>query len=299
MILYYQVLRNAQLLAQGEIATPFQMGRQKEAEAHLKPVCVNERPDGPRRLIITPVSFDLSIPRHAFTVNEAGCDFIVENSGSSKKEGEARLPPNPFGHDRVVPECGRSLLVRHILPGEKITVKKDVGLVFDGGLLVRLSTGPANMLADSEASQITGETFQSLANLRSQLSESDLQRSLLDLPRDSQQEAVGLIKKALRAFDEEPGTARFYATVVNSVKEMIDVDRVVVLMRGEDRWYEKATSESGGSTIEPGAEMCAGVAQRPATYSRSLVKRVLETCETEIVEQVISPSSMVVSLQGI
>lgn len=304
MNLYYQVLRNAQLLAQGEIATPFQIGRQKEIEADLKPVCVSERPDGPRRLIITPVSVHLSIPRHAFTVSEAGCGFIVESSGSSKKEGEVpvapdRLAHDRLGHDRVVPDCGRSLLVRHILAGEKITVKKDVGLVFDGGLLVRLSTSPVNPLADSDAGSITGETFQSLANLRSHLLESDLQRSLLDLPQDTQQEAVALIKKALRAFNEEPGTARFYATVAGSVKEMIDVDRVVVLMRGQDRWYEKATSESSGSTTEPGADMWADVAQRPATYSRSLVKRVLETRETEVVEQIVSPSLMVASMQGI
>ena len=83
--------------------------------------------------------------------------------------------------------------------------------------------------------------------MRSQISEHDLQRSLLDLPHETQQETVDLIRKALRTFNEVPGTATFYETVVNTVKEMIDVDRVVVLMHGEGEWYEKATSEAPAS----------------------------------------------------
>lgn len=293
MILYYQVLRNAQLLAQGEIAPPFQIGRQNETEVHLKPVCVNERAVQ-RRLIIASLTSDLSVPRNAVSVTSSGSEFVIESNRPSKKDSDAKL-----GEDRIVPGCGRSLLVRHIHSGEKVVVKKDVALVFDGGLLVRLSTTPVAMIAGSDDSSNTGETFRSLASMQSFASEPSLQRSLLDLPQDAQQEAVDLIKKALRSFNEVPGTSKFYATVVNSVKEMIDVNRVVVLMRGEDCWYEKATSEGGPATIEAHAEANGEATPSQAIYSRSLVKRVMQTQQTEIVEQIVNADMLAASMQNI
>lgn len=292
MNLYYQVLRNAQLLAEGEIAAPFQIGRQNETEIDLKPVCVSER-SGQLRLIIAAISADLGVPRNALSVRTEGSEFIVENTRPGKKDDDARL-----GENRVLPECGRSLLVRHIRSGEKVTIKDSVALVFDGGLLVNLSTSPSALAGEADE-RVSGESFRSLASMQSYLSEHDLQRSLLDLPHDAQQESVDLIKKALRAFNEVPGTAKFYATVVSSVKEMIDVDRVIVLMRGAERWYEKATSEEAGAALEGGTDVPAEAAQRPAIYSRSLVKRVVETRQTEIIEQIVTPNMLTASMSGL
>src|SRR5688500_10529206 len=108
MILYYQVLRNAQLLSQGEIQLPLQIGRQNESATDLKPVCVNER-GSERRLVIASISADLGVPRSAVAVSESGSGFAVAKPQSANKEPVAKP-----GGERMVPASTRTLLVRHI-----------------------------------------------------------------------------------------------------------------------------------------------------------------------------------------
>ncbi|MGN6134799.1 MAG: adenylate/guanylate cyclase domain-containing protein [Aureliella sp.] len=286
MNLYYQVLRNAQLLAQGEITPPFQIGRQNEAERELTPVCISQPAVGPRRLVIASISSDLGVPRNALSVRAAdGAEFIVEKSLTTSKEHDTRP-----SDQRVLPACGRSLLVRHIGAGDQLAVKEEIALVFDGGLLVRLSARPggyAEGLHPHSEPAAAGETFQSLASLKDHAAEAVSQGSILDLPSDAQQEAVALVSSALRAFNQIPGSPEFFATVVSSVKEMIDVDRVLLLMRSDGGWLEKATSDD---TPAPPV---------PAVISRSLVQRVLQTRQTEIVESVVAPSMLAVSMRDI
>ena len=281
MILYYQVLRNTRLLAEGEIETPFQIGRQNEFEASLKPVCVNELGDE-RRLVITPISTDLNVPRKAVSVDAAGANFVVKNIRPNRAETDVKLSDN-----------------RVIRSGEIVTVNGETALVFDGGLVVRIKTNRDLPAADLQEHAAGDERFRSLADGPSFGGYNQLERSLMDLPQNAQSDAVDLVKKALRPFNEVPGTAKFYTTVVNSVKEMIDVDRAVVLVRGPNGWTQKASSQIADSKSAVGMETQDSSAQELTRYSRSLVDRVVRTQQTEIVEPVLSANMLAASMRDI
>ena len=278
MNLYYQVIRSDQVVAEGEIAAPFQIGRQNQDERNLKPVCINEG-CGERRLIVASISTDLNVPRKAVSVHAIGSDFFIENIRPNERGNEIRL-----GDQRV------------IRPGEKITIKRETVVIFDGGLLVRIGVSRNVLTKESEQRGTGSESFRSLAAMTVAPPVHDLQRSLIDLPLPAQDEAVALVKKALRSFNEVPGSAKFYATVVSSVKEMIDVDRALLLVGGPDVWYLKASSQE--PSTEQQTEASVSVKQS-ASYSRSLVQRVVDTQQTVVVEPVLSANMLQASMRDI
>jgi hypothetical protein len=113
-----------------------------------------------------------------------------------------------------------------------------------------------------------------------------LHGSLLDLPHDDQQaQAVNLVKTALRVFREVPGTPEFNNAVVSSVTEMIDVDRALVLERTSNGWKPSAMAKRDiHRTLDGEPTDNLAESQIAATFSRTLVQRVVECQQTVIVE---------------
>lgn len=261
MKLYYQVLRNGRSLGSGEIQTPFQIGRQNHLESDLVPVCVNER-SGTRRLICAALGTDRNVPRSAIAIEESTSGFVIENIREPLKQNSITFDVN-----------------RIIQPGEKIAVNGKVSFFFDGGLLVTISSNLAELSEPLE--RAADEMFCSLAALATVFQPADGRQSP-QLPELTQGEVVSLLRKALETFNEAPGSHRFYATIVKSVKEMIDVDRTIILVPMQNEWTELTSTQNVGDTL---SDDPAHVPYRgPANYSRSLIKRVVESRQTEIVE---------------
>ena len=266
MQVYYQVFRYTELLAQGPIETPFQIGRQDGGELDLKPVCVNARGEV-RRLVFAAISADRSIPRRALLIHSIGREMFAENIHESS--------PVDLGNGQL------------IWPGDKSKLVGETSFTFADGYRVVISGHREATKVEKAQSPESAANFRTLRIPEVEISGEDSQYSLFDLPKGAPQvKAVDLVKTALRAFREIPGTDRFYETVVNSVTEMIDVDRALVLVRSGSHWQPKAATLRRDASVQiPGDQ---------SQYSQTLVQKVVATKQTVVVE----PDTANVSIRG-
>jgi hypothetical protein len=108
--------------------------------------------------------------------------------------------------------------------------KGEVVCLFNNGYSVHVSL--SNFSTESSHD---GE-YVSLAQMKTQLTTAAHPHLLSHLSPDVQNEAVQLIKSSLRLYNEVPGTPRFFASVANTVRSLIDVDRVMILRPNGDKW---------------------------------------------------------------
>lgn len=256
MQLQYKVFHQTEFLGQGSIETPFQLGRQDNSELDLKPVCISGR-GGMRRLIFATISADRSIPRKALNVTTVANELIVQNIHESS--------PIDLGNGRL------------IWPSEKAKIVGETVFHFADGYRVVIGISKDSPHPVPSRPVDAAVNFRTIRLPAPESEDEDSQYSLTDLPKGNPQvQAVDLVKTALRAFREVPGTDRFYETVVNAVTEMIDVDRAIVLLRTGDRWLTKATTIRRDSSMQlPGD---------PSNYSHSLVQKVVDSKQTVVVE---------------
>lgn len=263
MEVYYQIYRDSKLESKGAINVPFELGRQNESEVNLKPVCVNES-GGLRRLVFAANPLDKSVPRQAGRVDLKDSQIVLHNYCFPPKNKPLRL-------------CdGRTLR-----PDEKITIPDEVYVQYDNELRVRLSLDPSINDETEIPEQSTDDQFQSLSYLASAMPLFNRAETILAIPgMDAQSQAINLIRKAIKVFDAYPGTPAFFSLVVNSVREMLDVDRVILLKQIGDDWLEIACAEA-----QPPPPSLSSVNKLQSTvFSKTLVQKVIASRETQIIE---------------
>ncbi len=284
MPVYYQVLRNSTCLAQGSIETPFQLGRQQQDEADLKPVCIREGKDI-RRLIFASITSDRSIPRKAIAVDVLDSELQIHNIHEST---DAQLSTG-----------------RQIGPGEKVRMKEAI-LLFADNLRVRLSVSNKILAEPVVPENDMQRSFRLLRSTDGPAS-SGSQRSLLSLPpNESQgQGALDLVRTALKPFKEIPGTESFYSKIVSSVIDMIDVDRAIVLVEKDGVWeaiascYHDVAATQLSSADSANRSAAQSTSKKPLKFSQSLVRRVVEVEQTVIVEPNMSSNEFGASILDI
>ncbi len=275
MQLIYQVFRFNQLIAEGWIETPFQVGRQLPEEAHLHPVCISNQSDI-RRLVFASRNVDRAIPRRAFRVSDRAGVPVIENT-----------------HETVALGLADG---RNILPGEDFIFADNASVIFANGYRVWIGKDAPKVEEDQIEEDLASE-FRMLETVAVLESSPISSASLGLLPSiDSKGKAIDLVKAALGAFREPSNTASFYKTVVNSVIEMLDVDRAMVLVRKNNEWLEHASATRNPQTREITCVVTPANSQvdlppphsnphrSQALYSRSLVQRTLKSRRTTIVE---------------
>lgn len=256
--MYYWVSRNSRCIAQGTIEPPFELGRQSPQERGTDPVFIS-RQDGLRRLVFVSLKVT-SIPRKSLSVTLADDDSIAITNL----------------HQEISVELVDG---RRILPGQVVKVVDEVSIKFADGYSVRLSRHDIPSGLEPPDIDVALE---------------NLQASLISLPSKAAQiQAIDLIKSALRAFKEVPGTKEFYKKVVTCVLEMLDVDRAVVLVKDEPDWQQIASAQVAGDRVV----VSDSAHKSNAVFSRSLVQRVMEQKTTEVFEPDSEIPDSAVSLQ--
>jgi len=284
MQLNYQVFRDSKLLAEGVITAPFQIGRQDSSEGDPPPVCVNER-HGRRKLVFADMSSDLQIPRQAALVSIEGSEIVVENIRKIRPGNDGRI------------QLAQGIKLRS---GEKLKLREEAVFQFSGGLSIRINPLPEPKKAAPSLRASAIEETLSFRVLSGDLLKPPEQGSgLSQTALANYTKPVTLVKTALRPFDEVPGSPKFYATVVQSVREMLSVDRALILVSDPNGWSILVNSNSANSQgNEPNPTQ---PAQLPfdGSYSRSLIQRVLECKQTVIVEPIARSNDIAASLQEI
>lgn len=262
MMIFYWVYQNSRRLAHGTIETPFELGRQSPQERGINPVFIGQM-DGLRRLVFVSLKIT-SIPRKSLVVDVGDDQTLVLTNV----------------HQEIPVELTDG---RRIFPGQSLNVNDGISIVFADGYRIRLSTI---------------ENANGLPALESGEHVDNLQASLINLPNKAAQiQAIDLVKSALRAFKEVPGSAPFYRKVVTSVLEMLDVDRAVVLVKEENDWQQIATAYVSGDVDR----VVVSDSERKSSvlFSRSLVQRVLARKSTEVFEPDSESIDSAVSLQQV
>ncbi len=261
MQVYFEIFKGTELLSQGEIDTPFDLGRQSPSELESKPVFQYEV-DGRRKLVFVSVE-ETTIPRRALQIDLSTEDtLIVRNihQGFQMKLSD-----------------GRSLS-----PGGEVRSREPICFLFDGDYRAQFSRWPFPSVESDPANLERSFRFRLPPSPDGHSNQNTL-NSLTHLSNDLDQlQAVQLVKSALRAFKEVPGTETFFRSVVTAVLEMIDVERALVLVRQNDTWVQMAMasySHRGNRSIE-----CQSDTNTSVPFSRTLLQRVLELKSTIIIE---------------
>ncbi len=86
---------------------------------------------------------------------------------------------------------------------------------------------------------------------------------------------------ALRVNNEVPGSSKFLCFGIQHRAQLIDVDRVTILQRQNDDWVSSAEMSQTPAATDAAKVESPAPSRR---FSRTLVKRVLDTLETQIFE---------------
>jgi adenylate cyclase len=274
---HYQFTQNGRTLNEGVIEAPFTVGRQAERD-EPGPVSVYEIAsdklagnfDAPRKLIVVPLS-KISLPRLAALVTVDRNDTIVVRN-----------------IHRVI-EISLATGQR-IAPNSQCVIGSDGILCLPEQFQLRVS------LNDISESPFKRRDAHSIIELNSSIATDELEEDshLLSLISDDgksgQEIAVQLVRTALFAFQQAPGSEEFFSATGESAIRMIDLDRVAVLTKRDSAWTPRAIS------FRPGSDE---TALRRRGFSQSLLAKMEQTVKTMIVEPQINQLSMGLSMQDL
>ncbi len=273
---HYQVFHNGRVLNEGVIAVPFTVGRQAEkdepapvsvCEIHGEKLAANF--DAARKLIIVPLS-KISVPRLAAHISVDRNDSLVVRNVH-----------------RVI-EFSMATGQR-VAPNATCTIGSDGILVLPDQFQLRVSV-------DEFSNVRAGGRGERLVELNSSLKTNDLDPDshLLSLIQDErisgQEIAVQLVRAALTAFQEPPGSEEFFAATGESAIRMIDLDRVAVLTKRENQWHPRVMKYRPGSDEQ---------ALRRRGFSQSLLTKMEQSQKTIIIEPQMTEYTMGLSMQDL
>lgn len=280
---FYQVYHTEQCIAQGSIGVPFLVGRQEENEP--APVLCHQN-STMRKLVIAKLT-NRSVPRLALEVSIQGSSIFAKNV-----------------HSKI--ELQSSLLQR-IAPGESVNLGDEGTIVLPDRFQIRLSTADLDRTDDSE----NGRSYHVLNSTTKMPTNLSAMRFIMEQAAGSAQGAVDLVRVALSVFHETPGSEKFFQAAVHAAVQMIDVDRVVVLMKEKTSWKSRAEASKEGivhesseiripsqTLLQKMERLQRTVYVEPQSGSQSMIGRSMMALERAVASPIIHNGVVVGALYG-
>lgn len=255
---YYRFFQNTRLLGEGQVQAPFSVGRQTDLRLPA-PVSVLHVPQNskdyiendclPRKLVIVPLS-NRVVPRLSLRIE-------IDESGNLRARNLHRAVELQLLSGDI------------LLPNEELNLGPEGTICFPEDFQLRLTTQQLSIpvhqpvrgtvlaierpndratRADDDNHQPNNASNPSFFALENVLDESDSSSTrLLTLmaQRESvnhQELAVRLVRTALEAFKEPPGSKAFFDAAGRAAIQMIDLDRVAVLLKDGTQWVCRTLS---------------------------------------------------------
>lgn len=240
----------------GEVLPPLEVGRQQESDPSAMEL---QNQVSYRRLVMAPVAAR-GIPRQAVRIESPNrSQMRVVNVHTRLTfgigdEGELLPPGEQYLSDQTV---------RIVLPERRVI---QVSIIDEALMLSELSLpGGANSNFRTIALGPNAFDGASPAKLRKVLDG--------DQGELRGRAAVDLVRSALEVVRQAAGSDGFFDAACNAAADMIDLDRVMVLLYENGTWHPRAVRNADGDThIEP----------RNLKYSEGLIGRVLRNGKTVI-----------------
>lgn len=268
---FYQFFQGDRLLGEGRIQAPFTVGRQTDA-ALPPPVSILELASGSaqlagnegisRKLVIVPLS-NRTVPRLSLKIelDTSGKILACNIHGTVELHLGSHEPLRPkqqlpLGTAGTIcfPEDYQLRLVHQPASTSEFPATSAVG----GGTLIAFDDEPPpfgesksskpqhrpgmGIFVDNPSDNGEDATHRSFTAFEPMLDESQTQTTrLLSMiaakEADNHQElAVRLVRAALEAFKEPPGSKEFFDAAGRAAIQMIDLDRVAVLRKEREQW---------------------------------------------------------------
>ncbi len=312
-VIYYQFFQHARLLGEGSVVAPFTVGRQTDAE-NSPPVSVLDLPQNTRqyisnecigrKLVIVPIS-NRSVPRLSLKIDLDDSGNIsarnLHRAVELRLRSDELLRPNEqtlLGTSGSIcfPDQYELCLMRNEPSSSEyrdqpttpaFKQKTNSRAEAQAHPQAAYSTGtPPNVrlpeLADGSDSShyLFSESVGDSADLSSTrlLSMMGGNRAV-----NHQEIAIRLVRTALEAFKEPPGSKEFFAAAGRAAIQMIDLDRVAVLLRRGDAWECRALS------FRSGLDQSRAAARE---FSQTLLKRMAASGQTTCVDPNFEDQSM-------
>lgn len=244
MEVHYRLFHSSQLIAAGMLAPPFTVGRQAECDQPAA-VGVLELPAGSpqfaanasvqRKLVIAPLN-QRGVPRLAVKID-------VDSAG--------QLQVHNLHHDVELQLAGN----RQLAPQQQVPQGQQTSIGFPGEYWLQLSLTAVEAdapTATSLGSQCIAASAQ--ANLGPQPTERLVSIIHQQETANYQELAVRLVRLALEAFQQPPGSKQFFDAAGRAAIAMIDLDRVAVLRKAGGQWVCRALSIRPGLDPERAAQ---------------------------------------------
>lgn len=276
----YKFFHAERLLGEGAVDPPFTVGRQADAsdpepvsEAVFPSTSSQYRNNGgvARKLIIVPLS-NRSVPRLSLRVDLDERGEIVARNLHRAIELSVR--------NREV-----------LRPGQQLAVGASSEIWFPNSYRLEVTVGPSSVpnrrslaFEDDDRSYVALDFNTKMANeetsrLLAMINE--------DQPLGRQEIAVRMVRTALEAFKEAPGSEEFFEAAGRAAIRMIDLDRVAVLLKEGGDWTCRAQA------FRPGMDQDQAGARH---FSRSLLAKMEASGKTTIVEPTASSPAVWVSI---
>ncbi len=275
--LYYKFFQSGRLLGEGYVDVPFTVGRQTDPSLS-SPVSVIELASHPeqlamnefvaRKLVIVPLS-NRSVPRLSLRVDlDSAGNILARNM---HRAIELFLPTQD-----------------PIRPHEELQLGSGTTISFPEGYQLKLACQrpasiPSNDFIPTFQAEFdeTDEDDESFLALRfAQDADSDNSSRLMSMiatqeSTKHQEIAVRLVRTALEAFKEPPGSKEFFDAAGRAAIQMIDLDRVAVLGKEDDQWMCRTLS------FRPGLDQSRAAAR---AFSHTLLAKMEENGRTTSVD---------------
>lgn len=239
----------------GDVLPPLEVGRQQDSDPSAMEV---QNQGSSRRLVMAPVSAR-GIPRQAIRIESltrAQMRIINVHTRLTFGIGDEGSPLPP-GEQYLTDQC-----VRITLPERRVI---QVSIIDDFLSMSESSAGGANSNFRTISFGPNEFDFESPAKLRKVLDG--------DQGELRGRAAVDLVRSALEVVRQAAGSDGFFDAACNAAADMIDLDRVMVLLHENGSWNPRAVRFADGETNLDAGNL---------KYSEGLIARVLQTGQTVI-----------------
>ncbi len=324
----YRFFQHDRLLGEGTIRVPFTVGRQTESglgppvsvldvPPHSQHYQANERI--PRKLVIVPVS-NRAVPRLSLKVDLDGSGNILARNVHRAVElhllSREPLRPNEqllLGAQGTI--CFPEEYQLQLSCGSKLATseaKRHAQLFGSGGDLKRTSKFEDRKAESDAANPPLGADKVPVGNGQAANPVADVRRSFIALDRvlqdsrsgsshlltmmagdaatNHQELAVRLVRTALEAFKQPPGSKEFFDAAGHAALQMIDLDRVAVLRKEAEGWVCRTLA------FRPGLDQARAAARG---FSHTLLTQMEINGRTTSVDPQLDPNSLWHSMREI
>ncbi len=263
--IYYKLYQNSRLFGEGSIDVPFTVGRQTDPNLPPPVSVIDIEPDSDhyasneyvaRKLVIVPLS-NRSVPRLSLRIDlDRNGNMLARNL---HRAVELHLP---------------TTLLR---PNEELQIGRETTIYFPEDYQLCLSCNspsipgrdfiPTFQAAFEDSEDDDDSSFLALRFAQDADTSANRLMSMIATEQSTkhQEIAVRLVRTALEAFKEPPGSKEFFDAAGRAAIQMIDLDRVAVLGKEDDQWMCRTLS------FRPGLDQSRAAAR---AFSNTLLSKM-------------------------